>query len=213
MQEFKTIKAGCEPLGTYAEKSSKFIAYLSRATCKSEAQTYIEQKRAEHPHARHVCSAWLLPEGISHVSDDGEPSKTAGIPILSVLQHYELHACVGVVVRYFGGILLGTGVLKRAYSTAIEKACEDACMQKQLVSMGIVENLVLSCSYALYGSVQSCIARYQGTIADTLFETSIQVTVRFIAQDERAKRCLEELKDLSCGQIDGFITDRYIHEI
>lgn len=59
MQEFKTIKAGCEPLGTYAEKSSKFIAYLSRATCKSEAQTYIEQKRAEHPHARHVCSAWL----------------------------------------------------------------------------------------------------------------------------------------------------------
>lgn len=86
-------------------------------------------------------------------------------------------------------------------------------MHKQLVSMGIVENLVLSCSYALYGSVQSCIARYEGTIADTLFETSIQVTVRFIAQDERAKRCLEELKDLSCGQIDGFITDRYIHEI
>ena len=99
MQEFKTIKAGCEPIGTYAEKSSKFIAYLSRVTCKSEAQTYIEQKRAEHPHARHVCSAWLLPEGISHVSDDGEPSGTAGQPILTAINAEELNGICVLVTR------------------------------------------------------------------------------------------------------------------
>lgn len=103
-------------------KKSRFIAYATRVESPDQAQDFIKKIRKEYPDARHVCWAFLIgePQNTMQVgfSDDGEPSGTAGMPMLNVLQHGEIGDIVIAVVRYFGGIKLGTGGLARAYSSS-----------------------------------------------------------------------------------------------
>ncbi|MGC5615928.1 IMPACT family protein [Georgenia sp. Z1491] len=106
------------------EKRSRFLAYAARADTAEDARALLAATRAEHPQARHHCSAWILPvDGggppVAHSSDDGEPSGTAGRPMLDRLSGAGLEAVAVVVVRYFGGTLLGTGGLVRAYGDAV----------------------------------------------------------------------------------------------
>ncbi|MCD4549420.1 YigZ family protein [Schaalia sp. lx-260] len=107
-------------------KRSRFIATLARTDTPQEARTIINDVRSTHPAARHVCSAYLIHEqGQSphqHSSDDGEPAGTAGNPMLEVLRNNDVWNVCAVVTRYFGGILLGTGGLVRAYSSAVSEA-------------------------------------------------------------------------------------------
>ncbi|MES9955512.1 MAG: YigZ family protein [Sedimenticola sp.] len=107
-------------------KKSRFIARAAYAACKDEVTAFVEQARGDHPEARHVCWAYLLgnPASASNagMNDDGEPSGTAGKPILNVIQHKGIGDIVVVVIRYFGGIKLGAGGLVRAYSGAAEAA-------------------------------------------------------------------------------------------
>lgn len=104
-------------------KKSQFIAYAAHASSPEDAGSFIKNIRREYPDARHVCWAFVagLPGHTPHVgfSDDGEPSGTAGMPMLNVLQHGETGEIVVAVVRYFGGIKLGTGGLARAYSSSV----------------------------------------------------------------------------------------------
>lgn len=104
-------------------KKSRFIARVCRVSGRSQAMDCIRQIRAEHPQARHICWAYLLGSVASSsaaMNDDGEPSGTAGRPILNVIQHKKLSDTLVMVVRYFGGIKLGAGGLTRAYSGATE---------------------------------------------------------------------------------------------
>lgn len=104
------------------EKRSRFIGYAQRVESEAEARAFIEEIRAEHPAARHHCPAYAIHQvghtALRHSSDDGEPSGTAGRPILAVLDGAGLLDIAVVVVRYFGGTLLGTGGLVRAYTDA-----------------------------------------------------------------------------------------------
>ncbi|WP_026460970.1 YigZ family protein [Schaalia suimastitidis] len=104
-------------------KRSRFISYIARTDTPQDARAFIDSIRQQHPQARHVCSAYLIAEeGHSphqHSSDDGEPAGTAGTPILEVLRASDMWNVTAVVVRYFGGVLLGTGGLIRAYSGAV----------------------------------------------------------------------------------------------
>lgn len=124
---FKTIAQDVE--AEIVEKKSKFIANLYYVQNEQEAQEKIEQIRKTHYDARHHCFAYRIEtkeEKVERMSDDGEPSGTAGAPLLNILRKQELANVVVVVTRYFGGILLGTGGLVRAYSDACIKALEIA---------------------------------------------------------------------------------------
>ncbi|MDH5182424.1 MAG: YigZ family protein [Gammaproteobacteria bacterium] len=104
-------------------RKSRFIGRVFRVSERSQAMAYIEQLRAQHPQARHLCWAYLLGSAANSsaaMNDDGEPSGTAGRPILNVIQHKKLRDTLVIVVRYFGGIKLGAGGLTRAYSGATE---------------------------------------------------------------------------------------------
>lgn len=106
-------------------RKSRFIGIVMPVDGRDAAQRAVSHLRAEHPAATHVCWA-LLAGGHSGMSDDGEPSGTAGRPIMEVLRHHELDNVLGAVVRYFGGVKLGAGGLVRAYTDAIAAALKEA---------------------------------------------------------------------------------------
>ena len=121
MEDYRTIRGTAT--GEYEEKKSRFIASLSFADSEAAAVAFLEQVRAANRTARHNVYAYRLREGNrERYSDDGEPAKTAGTPALEVLQHSGLTDLIVVVTRYFGGVLLGTGGLVRAYTTATARA-------------------------------------------------------------------------------------------
>lgn len=117
----KTIKseANCEVI----EKKSKFIASIFRVDTIEEAEEKIKETRKKYHDARHNCYAYIV-EDYEKCSDDGEPSKTAGAPMLDIIKKKELKNVLIIVTRYFGGILLGTGGLVRAYSEATQNVIE-----------------------------------------------------------------------------------------
>ena len=122
---YKTIKQVAE--GYYTEKRSRFIATASFADTEEKALAVLNAVRAANRTARHNVYAYRLREGNrERYSDDGEPAKTAGTPALEVLQHSGLTDLIVVITRYFGGVLLGTGGLVRAYTTATARALENA---------------------------------------------------------------------------------------
>lgn len=118
-------------------KRSRFIAHIDRVDTDEQARAVIAEVRSAMPDARHHCTAFIVPsEGalpISRSSDDGEPSGTAGRPMLDVLSGVPLVGAVAVVTRYFGGTLLGTGGLVRAYSQAVREALERARLAQRTV--------------------------------------------------------------------------------
>lgn len=107
--------------GEIEEKKSRFIACIKPVTSESEATEFIAAKKKEYWDARHNCSAFVIGEHneITRCNDDGEPAQTAGRPMLDILLRENIHNCVVVVTRYFGGVLLGTGGLVRAYQGAV----------------------------------------------------------------------------------------------
>ena len=129
MEQFYTIKNNIE--AEIVEKKSKFIANLIKVESKEEAEEKIQEIKKKYYDARHNCVAYrVLEEGKveEKASDDGEPSGTAGGPMLNILQKNNLSNVLIVVTRYFGGILLGTGGLVRAYSEALQKAIEESTL-------------------------------------------------------------------------------------
>lgn len=122
------MKTILEPTtATVIEKKSKFIANLFHVNTKEEAEAKIRDIQKQYHDARHHCFAYVVHEQegiVERASDDGEPSGTAGAPMLQLLKRYELQNVLVVVTRYFGGNLLGTGGLVRAYSEATTKAIE-----------------------------------------------------------------------------------------
>ncbi|MCI8519129.1 MAG: YigZ family protein [Clostridia bacterium] len=123
---FKTIEANAQ--GLYIEKKSKFIANVFYVTSIEEAEELINSMKKQYHAARHNCYAYrILSKGtvVERQSDDGEPSGTAGAPMLNILNKKELVNVLVVVTRYFGGILLGTGGLVKAYSEALNQAIQN----------------------------------------------------------------------------------------
>lgn len=112
-------------IDTYEIKKSKFISYIFKVDNIEEVKQNLEQLKNEHNNATHICYAYII-ENITKVSDDGEPSKTAGMPILNVLKNKKLDHIMCCIVRYFGGIKLGAGGLVRAYTNSCVQ-CLNKC--------------------------------------------------------------------------------------
>ncbi len=110
-------------------KKSRFICYLKKIDSEQQAKDYIKELKAMHPTAAHHCSAYRV-GSIDRANDDGEPSQTAGMPMLNVLTHNDMVNSIAVVVRYFGGVKLGAGGLVRAYSESVVSALEEATVSE-----------------------------------------------------------------------------------
>lgn len=110
----------------YEEKRSRFIAEIWPVADESEARSWLDKTRKKYPDARHHCWAWILPDGAFRWSDDGEPGGTAGAPMADILKSANVFGVMCVVTRYFGGTLLGSGGLVRAYSKATSMALSAA---------------------------------------------------------------------------------------
>ncbi len=136
MEEFITIKEHVET--EIVEKKSKFIANMFYIKDVQEAEEIIKKTRKKYFDARHNCIAYRVIENdrlIEKSSDDGEPSGTAGAPMLNILQKNNLVNVLIIVTRYFGGILLGTGGLVRAYSSSLQKAIEESTKEKKCLGV------------------------------------------------------------------------------
>lgn len=137
---YKTISSKSE--GVYKEKGSKFLAFAFQVTNEEEIKEALKQLRIEHPSARHHCYAWKInPENTqTRANDDGEPSSTAGKPILGQIESFGLTNVLICVIRYFGGTLLGASGLIKAYRNAAKDALEQAdVIEKYVYRTRLVE--------------------------------------------------------------------------
>lgn len=162
MDTFKTIKGGGE--GLYKDKGSKFISLAFHVETADQALGIVAETRKRYYDARHVCYAYML--GAERVAfranDDGEPSGTAGKPILGQINSAELTDILVIVVRYFGGILLGTGGLIVAYKTAAAEAIRNSEVEEK-----IVESMVrVECGYDALNYVMRVIKECQGRVVE-----------------------------------------------
>lgn len=179
----------------FVEKKSRFISHIWRVDNEEEARAHIEEMRKKYYDARHNCWCYILREGgVLRYSDDGEPQGTAGQPILNVFQRREIYNVCCVVTRYFGGILLGTGGLTRAYT----RGAADALGASGVSRMCLWESASLAIPYGLYEQVKLLAADTGGVIEDTQYGADITMQMRF-PQGGRALM-QQKLTELSSGQ-------------
>lgn len=188
---YKTITAPVTVEQTI--EKSRFICDLAPVTSEEEAREFIAGIRKSHSASRHVCSAFVVGKAIpiARSNDDGEPSGTAGRPILSVLEGAKLVNVVAAVTRYFGGVLLGTGGLVRAYSGTTSLALESA----NIVTMQWVYPNSLRIHYSLWGSVQRLFNDYNDIFLNCSQEYLEEVIASFSLKEEdfpKAQKLLEE---------------------
>lgn len=181
---------------SFIEKRSEFIGYLSPISSSEEAVNFINSVKAEHRKAKHHVYAYLLRnDNIIRYSDDGEPQGTAGVPVLDVLQKKQLTDICCVVVRYFGGILLGGGGLVRAYSHSAALTCDSAKIQHMYKSTP----LTLRMDYTLYGKVTYCLPKYGVLEQNNNFGTDVMLEL--LVRNEVLQNLVKELTEISNGKI------------
>ncbi|AVM68893.1 YigZ family protein [Lachnospiraceae bacterium oral taxon 500] len=177
-------------------KKSKFIGYLKGTASEAEAVEYIAAIKKQHREATHHCSAFRIAGAIAleRYDDDGEPSKTAGLPMLSVLQGRELWNVTAVVVRYFGGTLLGTGGLTRAYSEAVrESLADNPPVYRQLFAV-----LALECPYNWNDKVSYELERQ--SISTGQIDYSDKVEYELFVEKEKAADFIRRFQELTEAQ-------------
>lgn len=153
-------------------KKSRFLARVEPVSGREAAQARIEALRREYPDARHLCYAFYA-SGDSGMSDDGEPSGTAGKPIFNVLHHKSLVNVLAVVVRYFGGVKLGAGGLARAYGAAVSQAMEQA----ELVPVEAWHRLTLAFPFALESEVRRLLDRHGLAPGEVRYQEGVTMTL------------------------------------
>lgn len=172
-------------------KKSKFICQLARVETEEEARTFIAQIKSENPKANHNCWTYTLGERqeIQRMSDDGEPSGTAGVPMLEILKKREITDVVAVVTRYFGGIKLGAGGLIRAYAGAVAHALDTV----GLVELVEQQGFLLQLDYSLYDSLRRYLQEQGLQMSEPQFTSDVQLSC-FVNLDE-AEAFLLNLKE------------------
>lgn len=179
----------------YEDKHSRFLAHVAPVQSEREVKEFIEKIRRQYPDATHHVYAYRLREGaILRWSDDGEPGGTSGQPTLSVLQGAELWDVCCVTARYFGGILLGSGGLVRAYSSAARLAVQDAGTAR----MTLWRKGAFTTSYARYERLKRLIADRGGRIEDSSFGAEVELV--FSCPEGQFESVAAMLRDATAGE-------------
>ena len=203
MEKYRTLKENSIFTGEITEKKSRFIAYLSHVSSPEEAVSFLNSIKKKHYDAKHNCSAYIIAgedgaPDILHSSDDGEPSGTAGKPIMSVLSGAGLKNVILVVTRYFGGTLLGTGGLVRAYTEASKEALKAA--EKGIVRVTDSRDLSFTFDYRNEGKVRRILEEY-GIIPDNT-EYGERVCFLVKAESEVAGLLTDTLTERLSGEVE-----------
>jgi len=184
---YKTLQAPSE--GLYKEKGSKFLAYAFPVSTEQQIKEIITQLKKEHHSARHHCFAWRLgAENQSfRINDDGEPSGTAGRPILGQIQKQELTDILVVVVRYFGGVLLGTSGLTNAYKLAANEVLKNASIIAKIIKYPVEINF----DYLATNELMQVLKEFGIEITESHFD--LKCRVKIMVRKELTAIVLEKL--------------------
>ena len=184
----------------FIEKRSRFIGHIWVTETEEEAIAHIKEMREQYWDATHNVYAYIIKDGPTRFSDDGEPGGTAGMPMIQVLQREGLHNIVCVVTRYFGGILLGAGGLVRAYTKGAKIAVDAAGKSMKRVW----HVLDLPVPYNWYERMKIEIATYGGIIRDTQFGAEVELEI--LVPEAQAQPFLDRLIDMSAANVEGMET-------
>lgn len=179
----------------FTEKKSVFIGHAAPVKTVEEAEEFIASVKKDHADARHNVPAFLIRGGaIARYSDDGEPQGTAGMPVLDVIKKSGVDDACVVVTRYFGGILLGTGGLVRAYSEAAKLALQAA----EIVAYRDFSVLLIALSYADHAKVQSELTKHPTIIDSTEFGSGVDLQIAVLTSAEEA--LIGKIMEITAGR-------------
>lgn len=194
-EQYRMLSKGAQ--AELVEKKSKFIATIRPVSSEEEAVAFIEEMKKKYYDARHNCSAFVIGSKgeLTRSSDDGEPSGTAGRPMLEVLTGSGIRNIVAVVTRYFGGVLLGTGGLVRAYSGAVKMALE----QCETITRRYGVQMLIKTDYNGVGKIQYLLGSKDVVIQDSVYAADVQMTV--LVPIEEYDRLCKELVEATNGRV------------
>ena len=181
VESYKIVYEGAD--GELLEKKSRFIAQIRPVASEEEAFAFIEEVRKKYWDARHNCSAFVIGkrQELTRCSDDGEPAGTAGRPMLDVLLKENIHNAAVVVTRYFGGVLLGTGGLVRAY----QQATKAGLSASEIIEKKEGAVLFIRTDYTGIGRLQYLFAQEKITVMDTAYEADVLVKAVIPENDKK----------------------------
>ncbi len=189
---YRTVEGAVE--AEVVEKKSRFIAHLAHVETEEEALAFLDGVRSENQQARHNVYAYLLRSGRTRYSDDGEPAQTSGMPTFQVLERAGLADVICVTTRYFGGVLLGTGGLVRAYTQAAQAALAIA----RIVSVERCVDISVSVPYSEHDAVVRRIQEAGARVQGSSYSDKVQLDVRVLEAD--ADALMRALTEASRGQ-------------
>lgn len=191
---YKTICG--EAQSEFVEKKSRFITNISPVTSEEEATAYIETIKKKYYDARHNVYAYIIgrKSEVQRYSDDGEPQGTGGIPMLEVLRGEGVTNCVAVVTRYFGGTLLGTGGLARAYS----KGAKDGLLAAGMTEIVLFKQVNIRVDYTLSGKVQYELMQLNCRLADTLYTEVVEFVT--LVERQMAEGLVKHITNVTGGK-------------
>ena len=183
-------------VGEIIEKKSKFIATVRPVNTEKEAVSFIEEMRKKYWDATHNCHAFTigLHHEVSRCSDDGEPSGTAGKPMLDVLLGQDIHNVAVVVTRYFGGTLLGTGGLVRAYSQAVQEGLKNSVVLEKRLS----SRIHVTTDYNGLGKIQYIAGQMNVHISNTSYTDIVEAELYVRTDDE--KKLIKKISEATNGR-------------
>ena len=184
----------------FVEKRSSFLGHVRYVETEDEAKAFVTEMKKKFYDARHNCWCYIIKDGAVRYSDDGEPQGTAGIPMLEVLKREGVSNVVCVVTRYFGGVLLGTGGLLRAYTKSAKDALDAAgvCVVRRWVKAEI------ACSYAILERLKIECTAIGGVVAD--IEYSADVYLKLLLPEDKADAFSQRTADVTAGASELKIT-------
>ncbi len=183
----------------FTEKKSRFLSQIWPVRTEAEAREKIEAVKKQYHDARHNCWCFALRDGTLRYSDDGEPQGTSGLPTLSVFRAGEVQNVLCIVTRYFGGILLGTGGLVRAYSQTAKHALDAA----GIAEVRLWERLLIACPYSLYERVRRELELCGAAEVQTDF--AADVSLEALVEKGKGEILNARLRELSSGAVEALI--------
>ncbi len=193
LPKYKTVKNN----GFYeeTEKRSKFISYSFPVNSQPQIQKYLKEIKFKHQDARHHVYAYTLIENFSErYSDDGEPTGTAGLPVMNIIKSFDLYNVLVIVVRYFGGILLGTGGLRKMYGSG----AKGAVLNAEIAQADLCAEISLNVDYKEYDKISAIITKYKAKISDIKYSDT--VNLNFYIKKDNLKIITQKLSDTLKGK-------------
>lgn len=198
---YKTVARESQTL--LIEKKSKFISSVKPVSSEKDAIEYLSEIRSKYPDATHNVYAYVIDENnIFRYSDDGEPSGTAGMPVLDTIRNSGIVDVVVVITRYFGGTLLGTGGLVRAYGASAKKGLTES----RIVTRRLCDIVSVRADYTLVGKLQYKIASDGYILENTIYDN--EVTFKICSPIDNTGKLIEEITDLTNGKAACELTDK-----